>query len=250
MKGLPPELDRLMWAVAEDGGEQPIHEFVGRYPQYRGELMHRVNMVAGLRTQVRQPVRDEGQIPRFTPRESVQSPNPRIVSLALALGVAALAAASYTALSFVKVPPHTEPPKLVAVAPAAPIQTPAPVFTNPSPTPPPPEANPKSIAETTGPAYLRPQARIAIKDESLLIVLQSIAAESGMKIEVGPGFTDQRVSVDYHDTTPLDALQDMAKQYAFTVFDEGNGKFLVLPVADSVAASSPADTRPTKRIGP
>jgi hypothetical protein len=257
MKGVPPEVDRLMWAVAENGTEQAIHEFVGRYPQHRGELMHRVNMVAGLRDQVRQPVRPQAQIPKFVPREPIQSPNPRVVFLVGGLCLAALAAASYTAVTALRAPSHPSPVAQVATVIEGPLKVPSTVFVNPAPTEAPPpapvEEAPKPTEDRT-PAYLRSQTRITIKDESLAVGLQSIAAAGGMNLEIGPGFVDQKITVDYRDMSALDALQDMAKQYAFTVFDEGDGRFLVLPVADSpqsgAETGAPRSSRPTKRVGP
>jgi hypothetical protein len=250
VKGIPPELDRLMWAVAEDGGDQAIHEFVGRYPQHRGELMHRVNMVAGLRNQVRQPSQPYRQIPRFEPREPVQTLNPRAVFFVGVLGLAAIAAASYTAVFALKPVSHPQPPPVIPVVNLNPIKAPEPVFTSrPAPTQPQDEVS-ETTPEPPRPGYLRPEARIAFKSESLASALQLVTAGSGMKVEIGPGFVDQEISGDYRDMSPLDALQDMAKKYAFTVFDEGNGRFLVLPVADSAPSAPPAGSHAVKRIGP
>jgi hypothetical protein len=236
MKGFPPEVDSLMWAVAEDGKDSAIHEFVGRYPQFRGELMRRVNMVTELRRHSK-PVHQE--LPRFVLRGQKPAVSKKGIAIGGTLCFAALAAAAYTISTFVKqenaIPevrlPHISK-AFLKKAPSQGIPMAVPAI--------PPENAPSTNSATPAapdaaeqPVYMRPQARIFMKDANLEMVMQAIAAQGKMKLQIGPGFVDQQVSVDYQDVSPLEALQRMAKEYGFTVLDEGGGQFIALPAVDS-----------------
>jgi hypothetical protein len=238
-----------MWAVSEVATPESIEEFCDRYPAHRAELMRRVNMVQGLRNQVKIPVNRRVEPPRFVPREPVQAPNPRGLFLACTLGIAAVAAASYTAYSALHPASHAVGPvPVVRKVDLGPLpQPPIQMKTPPTPTPlPVVERVPPS--QQAVPAYLKKQDRIDVKDAKLVDAIMMISAGAGMKVEVGPDFVDQPVSIEYHDVSPLEALQAMAKEYAFSIFDEGDDKFLVLPAADK---GGPTATRqPLRRIGP
>lgn len=251
MKGVPPEVDRLMWAVAEAASPESIEEFCGRHPGHRAELMRRVNMVQSLRNQVKSPVPRYAEAPRFVPTEPVPAPNPRGLFLAGALGIAAIATASYTAYSAFHPAHRPVQPAVVKPVDLGPPQLPVVRETPPvAPTSPPvvPRAEPNEVA-TAEPAYTLPKDEISVKDADLTDALTLISAGTGMKVVIGPGFVNQKVSVDYRGMSPLDAIQAMAKEYAFSVFDEGNGTFLILPVPDN--GPGPSSGRPaTRRIGP
>ncbi len=253
MRGVPPEVDQLMWAVSENPDPGAIAEFGERYPQLRAELMHRVNMVRSLRNEVKPGLQRRQELPRFQPREVASMPNPRGLVLAGGLALAALAAASYTAYSMLKPAPHRAPISLLPREDQsqAPIVPPVRYQNPPTVSPPPKEAirQPERAVEVDKvPAYLRPRD-VAVKDENLTTALAMITEGTGIKLVIGPGFVDQKVSVDYRSKTTAEILKDLADQYAFSVFDEGNGTYLVLPVPDRTAPPSgisKVDTSATK----
>ncbi len=232
MRGLPPEVDRLMWAVAENPTPTALDEFGQRYPQYRSEMLRRMEMVKGLRSEVRpQQAGHRSEIPKFQMREVSPSGPPRGVFLVAGLSIAAIAAASYTAFSGMRTPPAR--PK-VAFVPRVNEELPkAPpiYYRNPSPPPPTPQpVEPTAVAEQT-PQYLKPRS-FHVRTASLMDALSLVTANTGIHLEAGPGFVNQSVTVDYDNVDTVSILRDMAKQFGFHISDEGGGNFLAIPVPD------------------
>jgi hypothetical protein len=252
MRGIAPEVDRLMWAVAENPEVGAIAEFGARYPELRAELMHRVNMVRSLRNEVRPSPRNTVERPRFEHRDVRTRANPRAVAFAGTLAFAALAAASYTAYTLF----HPEPVKTAHVrvdpAPAnlgpltvrerPPVAVPTPKETSP---PARDNESPEDAMQAPPlPSYLRPRDRVAFKDEKLTTALALVTEGTGIHLELGPGFVDRSITVDYRGKNTVEILKDLANQYAFTVFDEGSGTFLVLPVQDRRVPQEPVPATP------
>ena len=178
--------------------------------------------------------------PKFTPREPIQAPNPRAIFLAGTLGFAAIAAASFTAYSALHPAHPIHPVREVAQVPLGPLNEPKIVERTPTPIPspvPPVQAPSQDQSEAS---YLRRRDKIEVKDARLVDALTLVTVGTGIGLEIGPGFVDQRVSVEYQDISPLEALQAMAKEYAFSIFDEGGGTFLILPIADKGTPSPKA----------
>src|SRR5579862_4878624 len=114
MRGVPPEVDQLMWAVSENPEPQAISEFGERYPHLRAELMHRVNMVRSLRNEVRPASQVRQERPQFEHRQPVPTPSPRAIFLTGALALAAVAAASYTVYTLAQPEPRLPKPHFEA----------------------------------------------------------------------------------------------------------------------------------------
>lgn len=241
MKGIPPEIDQLIWKLAEEGNQNAQDEFIRRYPTYRQELLHRRETLSGLKTsRPKTAATPTRPIPRFTPKEV---PPPRAsrgtVATVSVLALAALALASYTVTTMLAPPPaHTveEPPTSMPSS-----SLPLPKATHSEATPPshpaerstPPDNLPSDAVPPVDdtPKWAKPQ-NLVIKRAGLVSVLQLLGASSGLKVIVAPGMPNPTIAVEYHDTTPIEMLRDLGRRYSFTPFDQGDGSVVVYPVVD------------------
>jgi len=234
---IPPEVDRLMWAVAENPSDKSVEEFVVRFPDQRGELMKRVNMVRDLKHEVRPTPPGARERPKFQPNPSPRPMLPDGWPIAVAFALGALGTLAYASYSVAR---PTTPPAVTQVNLDPPVE-PAVQYRNPPPVqqPPPavaeqPPAQPQAPEQVDPtPPYTKPIHKFALKDESLVNALTLLTAGTGMHVTIGPNFPDQKISIDYENQSPMAILLDMAKQYAFTVSDEGHDEFLILPVPDN-----------------
>lgn len=233
MTRIPPEIDQLMWTVAEGDSQSARDEFVRRYPIYRDELLRRHATITGLRTGNPTTKIPQKSIPRFTPRElPPPERSPRQIAVVSGLVLAALAVGSYTLTTFLSPPPKaptlpTRPPEETVAVTQPPVNR-API------TPTPPSTHGNGIAPGTAeePKYVRPTS-LAIKSASMQTVLRMLGAQCGLRIIMAPGLPDTTVSVRYENMTPMAILQDMGAQYRFTPFDQGDGSVVIYPVASA-----------------
>ena len=235
MKGVPPEIDALMWRLAEDGGAVAQAEFEARHARYGPELSRRIRMVAELR----QAGKTVCHRPTFTPRPVRTAPAPRwAVGSAVGLAILAVGAVAYVAASGGERPASIPPTPKIETSPArvpdsvvqkAPEVRPAPVVS------PPEDPGPAPVAE-------RDKLRdVRIADTSLAAAIELVAAGGGFKATVAPGFPDQKVSLDYRELSSLDMLKAMGERYGFSVLEEGEGEVLIVP-------ARPAEI--DRRVGP
>lgn len=239
MKGIPPEIDALMWSLAEEGGPVAQAEFEARHTRYGPELTRRIRMVAELRQAGKSVVHR----PTFTPRPVRVAPAPRwAVASVIGLAVIAFGAVTYVAVS------SSEKPKAPVVhnTPKAPVETPTPQSEEkPQPTFTPPFHDPivDNVPKDTPkpvPDYMKPRD-IKIEQTSLTEAISLVAQGSGLQVTVAPGFEDRQVTLDYRGLNAIDTLQAMGEQYGFTVLQEEEGHVLVVP-----ARSAP---EPARRVG-
>lgn len=244
MKKIAPELDSLMWTLAEDGGDRAIEEFGNRNPELRSELLRRIAIVQGLRSAGKKPKPAMASIPRFIPKEprgSVFQSRPGKIVAGLAL--AAIAAVAFAVTVLITPPTHPrvpdpQPPSEPARSHA---QAPPKVLTPPT-TPTNPPTNPATAPEATneqpppkaptGAATLR-KANLHIDHAPLLTVLKMIGESCGVSIVPGPGMPNPTVEADYRDMSAMDMLHDLGRKFSFTAFDEDDGSILVVPGVDT-----------------
>jgi hypothetical protein len=247
VKGIPPEIDRMMWTVAEQENAAAAEEFLQRYPIYREELLRRRQAVSGLKTSRPIEKSTPHAIPRFVPREARrQAPAPRQVAVVSGLVLAALAVASYTATTLLT-PPPAPTPKVEPVVPSphkipqrvTPHRQTAPSVDVP-PVTPAPEKEPTKSEEV--PKYLRPQS-LVVKTATLADVLKLLGAQAGVKIVVAPGMPNPTIDVEYHDLNALEILHDLGAQYRFTPFDQGDGSIIVYPAVDDSGSTGVGNIR-------
>jgi hypothetical protein len=239
---IPPEIDRLMWAVAEANDPKALDDFEARYPMYRYELGKRLSMLRGLRG-----ARPTEAVRVFEPRYATSSPlRPRWVYAVGALCLASLAVASYfgTALMLPRNPKPIAAP-LVRIDPprvdGGVEYVPAPENPTPQVVPVRPRIDP--VPQT--PAYLKPQ-NLQLDEAPLQTALQLLAAQSGLRIEFAPGMANPKISIDYRGQSAIEILKDMGEQFGFTAFDQGDRSVLVVPAVEK----EPLTTSPKRRPEP
>ncbi|AIE87872.1 hypothetical protein [Fimbriimonas ginsengisoli] len=247
MKGIPPEIDRIMWTIAEDGNHGAADEFVQRYPLYREELLRRRETVSRLKTSGKR-VKSE-TIPKFVPTESIRTaPAPRQVAIVSALVLAALAAASYTITSLAAPPP--KPEQILAPGGSSPSNV-APKLEPRKPESPIAKSNPDTSEavvshQTQTPEYLKPQT-LVLKKAALVDALRLIASQAKVRIEIAPGMPNPTIALEYRDTNAIEMLKDLGSKYGFTPFDQGDGSIVVYPAVDpSGTSAGPSNAR---RVG-
>lgn len=258
MSRIPPELDRLMWTLAEESNDRAIEEFVARFPAHRAELMHRTSMVRGLRGAKAGLVRKD--VPRFAPQPNLPSQTTRPLAFATAvLVLAAFGLASYAWISAKEsrssVTPVAENRRV-----DAPLVVPNPesfvkrsnglpnpivrdnvIGTNPLPSPGGQPIAPPSGPQAPEPAYLKPKD-VTISDTALQTAIALVTDGSGLRVEFAPGFPDQEVSLSYVGKDTVEILRDLSQKYGFTIFDEGEGRVLLVPAVEPAG--------PSRRAGP
>lgn len=257
MKQLPPEIESLIWAIAENGNPQAVIEFELRYPKYTIQLHERIKMVQALKrtNSTDKPIAR----PEFKPRPLPPAETPRALWVGAAvLGLAALGFGAYTAItSTAKAPPVVEKPNLETPAPTGPEfvvrenKLPAPqnseapkLGTAPDPgaNQTEPEPTPRSASEDL-PKYLTRQT-LRVKSAPLHSALQLIGAAGGLTVEIAPGLANPNVRLDFDSMTPIEMLKALGQDYAFSAFDEGENRVLVIPARDKVAESTNESTSP------
>lgn len=243
MKGIPPEVDALMWQLAETGNPVAQAEFESRHARYGPELTRRIRMVGELRQAGKTVVHR----PTFTPRPAKVAPASR-----WAVGAAAgLAVIAFAAVVFVTT---TSREKAIAPAPnpvAYPSPTPPPLRSTVPPAPDEKvpdkpslndgEVSPVDPSPEKPKDYSKPRD-IRIEDTQLTAAITLVAQGSGLEVTLAPGFKDRRVSLDYRGLSAIEILTAMGEQYGFTVFQESEGHLLAVPAR--------AEEDSSRRIGP
>ncbi|MCU0315351.1 MAG: hypothetical protein MUC92_02030 [Fimbriimonadaceae bacterium] len=234
---VPPELDDLMWKLAETDDPQALEEFGDRYPDFRQEMAQRLRMVRNLKG-----AKPSAKVDRFVPKAEVvpyAEPTPKwMVPAAIFMGVVSIAFATYAVTTFAQSQARQEPPVAQnsqqqppttpsdddylkkdrsTLDPNDPGQVPA-QPTNPNP----------GVASQVPPAF---KIRVTVRgtDVSLMQMLQSVAAQAGIQLEIPPGFVDQRINCDYQNSEALAVMQDMGRNFGFSAFVQGDRTVLLIP---------------------
>lgn len=250
---IPPDVERLMWLIAESNDPQAVTDFESRFPDYRYDLAQRRRMVADLKG-AKGAKSSEIPIPSFQPRAPRPAANPKQIWIAATLGLAALAVASYSITRWINTPVEkpTPPPVVktgnnsfpdqgnVVYKPVQPSTA-----DNHTGTAPNQAQTPVQNQEPVG----EQRKTVKMSNTSLVAALKLIGAESGYNVDIAPGFQDQKVSIDYEDTTPSEILKDLGRRYAFTAFDQGDGTIIIVPAVDD-GSNPPSDPNgPPRHIG-
>lgn len=228
MSKITPEIDQLMWAVAEDGDPKAALDFSRRFPEYAAELDKRRAMVRSLKGAKPHGMTVESR-PLFAPAKTVKTvSNPAALRLAYGFGLAALGLAVFLITSSLSRGPAPIEPAPTAVA----VVSPSPVAPNPVPEATPTPTNTPAPRPQTPPApYLVPQDFV-LQDVSLIVALQMIGAQSGLTVEIAPGFPDVSVRKVFQQQTAVEVLRALGAEYGFTAFEQEPGKVLVVPARD------------------
>ncbi len=253
---ITPEIDALLWAVAEDGKPESVLEFETRHPHLTKELFRRIAMVADLKNGRSSGPR--AHLPQFVLRQPKPVASPQAVFAAGTLILAAVGIASYTVTTAMW-PTVAAKPKIKSEVPVAVgFNIPAEkkvteLVTEPNKTTPPiqePAKTDTSPPEST-PAYLKPQ-NLKINRALLQDAIRLIAAQGGLTVVIAPGMPNPEIAVEYQQQSIIDMLKDLGKQYAFSSFDQHDGSVLVIPAVDENAPVVPKaepDSNRNRRLG-
>lgn len=85
-----------------------------------------------------------------------------------------------------------------------------------------------------GPAPGEMEVTIKSNQTTLVEALREVERQSGLQLVIGPGLSDDLVSPDFSGPA-LKVLEAMAKEYGFSVFDQGDGTVNVIPAVDANA---------------
>ena len=247
-KSIPPELDDLMWTLAESGNDQAIDEFGDRYPQYRGALTKRIETVRGLKG-AKKPLEPKPVAARFVPKEKIAPDTSRwAMNVAIALGLLAVAAISFLVTALLNPEPKPEPS----------VETPAPVHSTVSepktstPEPKLPASVPVVPEATDAKSDLASTKRISlsIKGAQLKTIFLLIEKESKIRVIAPDSMQDATVDAVYKDMSPMEILTLMGEAFNFTALDQHDGSIVIIPVKPGTRGpetGSPKDNR--RRIG-
>jgi hypothetical protein len=250
-----------MWSLAESGNDQAILEFQARYPEHHHELIRRLNMVHQLKAN-RPPHPTANPIPTFHLREPAhRNHRPTAVFAMVGMCALALGAIGYTVTSFLERPAlHLAPPREVDLRPL-PDQS----LTRATPSGPQPvqqNANtPQQVQPTNDPSQQAPvpeapkpkwdiPQELVVKKAPLHTVLNMVAMQGGLKLEIAPNTPNPEIATDYHDMNAVEILKDMGKTYSFTPFlAEDDHSVLIIPAVGPSGDQPTADIDPKHRIG-
>lgn len=263
MSRIPAPVDELMWLVAEQNDPSAIDAFGRRYPELRGEMVRRLEMVRGLK-QAR-PARAEGRVPVFQPTiGSARRPwsLPRWATAASAcLVLVAVGYASFrvvTGLSERSAPPISEV-ALPEVVHSHPFEsTPAAKTGGLGIAREPDRSTKKAPSDSEALRFHEPitpsgptEVEVAVRSTKIGLVdaLREVERQSGLVLVIGPGLPDDLISIDLSGPA-LGVLQEMGKTYGFTVFDQGDGTVNVIPAVDEHAAPARDEAlKPEPEVG-
>lgn len=258
MSKIPPELENLMWTLAESDNPQAVSEFEARFPQLKIELAKRTAMVRGLRSN-RPDNLTQPAIPRFVPGPpAAQEPTRGMYLISFVFAAVALSVFAYTAVLAHHPKPAEIPVQQETVAPqqagsqATPFypaqqQDYAQQWSSPPPSPPRSLRDEPPILDAPAEhAWQRPQS-IAMRNVPLQTVLQAVAQEGRLSLDVAPGMPNPTITVDYRDMSAEDILKDLGKIYAFTPILSDDGSAIMVPAVAKSGVPDPTATSTVSR---
>ncbi len=235
----PRDLDELMWELAEGQNTLAIDQFCVRYPEYAPELRKRASMVKGLKRAKVVEAPKPAQTPKFVPRAAPPKPSSWAVGWTAGLVLAAVGAIAFAVAMFAF---PNQNPQVKKVEPTQVVQSfppePVPEVTPPSPTSQndpklSTQPRPEDLPPVTEPVldYLKPTS-VSLKGAKLTDAVRMVAAQGNLGVVVAPGFPEISVDINYEQMSPIEILQAMGRDYAFTAFDQGDGTVIVVPAVE------------------
>jgi len=243
---LPPDIDRMLWEIAESQDTHAYDDFERRFPQLVGELGKRIQLVRELRD-----ARGSGSarpLPEFDRRAPARlGPQPKAILVLCAATVACIGFGAYVVTARLANPPPITRP--------APVPLGAPTYTgNPNSGGFNPEASgqgalppvrPKETPEQQRPQlapYLTPQKLVEVDRTKLQLAILMVASSGKLEVEFAPNMPNPDIRMEYHNMSALDIIKDLGPRFGFTAFREGGNKILLIPKVDPNAAQLPAAT--------
>lgn len=239
---IPPEIDELMWAIADQDDPNAVFEFEKRYPRYANELFRRLKTVDALKASGKTvPV---APVPVFK-NTTAPKPNYRLPALLTTAAILAVSVfAFYTGSLNSK--PQVQPTTTTAAMdqqarPEVAMSNELPKQPMSVPQQPSQPLNQPIQSPTTQPQIDNSGAKLIemhIESAPLHAAIQLIAQAGKMKVTIAPGLANPNIKIDYDKMTALQMLQALGKDYAFTPLMDGEREILVLPTRDEDTQSS------------
>jgi len=228
---ISPEVDRLMWLVAEENNSKAIEDFGNRFPDLRVELVRRLEMVRSLRG-AGNKVRTL-EVPAFRPKLVPSAPRVSY-RLAFAAAAVAFAAIGLGTYALVSNSGRLQAPRIQPIPTEMPTMPPAVTYNEHLPAPQPTQTPlvPQNQVPNDIPDYMQPQ-NFEFHGTKLAMALRMIATAGHFQIEIGPGLPDIEVSSNYGQVTPVEALKRLGEEFGFTAFAQEKGRVLIIPVKDA-----------------
>ncbi len=244
MSHIPHALDEMMWLIAEQRDAASIEAFTNRYPDLRGELLRRVNMVYDLRS-----MKPESQaLPPFRPR--VESGAGRLPFRPMVFAAIALSALAFGSYFGTKSWLQGQQASAQQTNSSTPVQgrfEPQPDVTVPTNPDPAPEYRPQPQ-----PAESKPDpgsVTLNIKSAPLSLVLQQIAQSTGWQIEIAPGTPDPTISAFYSREPVMEVLRAIGAEAGFTPMEQEPKHVLIIPATEP-GRVTPVETPDKHEAGP
>lgn len=231
--------DELMWLIAEQGEPGAVEALVKRRPELHAEMLKRLELVRGLKglkrtTAAAQP------IPVFAKRTPRELGAPRWAMATLAtVALLGIGSASFFVAKGVLNKPEEQAHVSQPTGEAKLSEN----RTSGDPTTMASVARPTAEA-SLGPNEVKPIAAaptetaysklvtLEHKKIGLYAALNSLARQSGINIQIGPGLENVEIVCSYAGQPAIKVLNDLAATLGFTVFEQGNDSVLIIPETD------------------
>lgn len=251
MKKIPPEIDSLMWAVAEAADPAAIDDFEARHPEHRYELGKRLAMVRALKGS--KPSDSALISRRFRPTPAARPAYGRWSWVPAAAALSALAAAAYFGGLHYFAPVASKPQNTVE---SSAVNQPE-RFNNsgatyeyrPEPTPQPNSNGGTHSQPENPPVQVESLYTVQLEDLGLTDALQSIGLQCALDLQIAPGFQNPKITVDYRDLPAEAILSDLGRKYGFTALKQGPREYLLIPAVDRNAAPVGQPKDENSRVG-
>jgi hypothetical protein len=192
MRKIAPEVERLMWLIAEERDPRAISDFESRFPELKLELSKHMAMVSGLKTAGRKV--PEHRIPRFVPRHASAPRRQTGLYIAVAFVAGALAFGSYAGVTLLR-PEKTKTPIV--------------------------RQNPAPIVEDA--------LSFDVESTPLKVAIATICKAAGISAEMPLALPEEDVTLRSDGIPAGELLSQLGKEHGFTVFPQETGKVLILP---------------------
>ena len=231
-----PEIEEIMWRLAEAPDDSEHGEFLARYPEFQAEFEKRIAMVRGLK----------GSRPKSAKRRTDFMPSPRTLAADSApsrwavVGAATLVLAG-TVLATLGAVRYMDARQGETARQAGPVPPVGPGHLDQGG----PENGQMPVSNQGGQKKELPETVVPPSpfDSLVTIVatrvklstcLDDIARQAGIRLESAPGMDtlDVDVEVDYRGVPALSALDDLGRNFKFSVLRQTESSALLVPAVD------------------
>ena len=235
MKTLPPDIERTIWTLAESNDHRAIDEFGIRYPDYKQDLVARIQMVRSLKG-----ARPHREVPRLMLPQRRPAPSfGRVFGFSLAGAVLATMAfaAVYTANSSTRKEPEPKAEVVQSVvSPSASSEQSTPrgplvAKDNEKPAENADGTTAHSGASTPADPFDR-LVTVEVESTTVTRLIRDIAAQARLKIEFAPGFQEQTIAARYISLPARQVLDDLGQNFGFTLLVQSGNHALIVPAID------------------